>query len=44
MLFVFRVFRSVLSVPCNLMVTRWEMVDLLALLYVIIACVIVTFT
>ena len=34
---------SVFSVPCSLVVTCWEMADLLALLYVICYCVFVTF-
>ena len=32
-----------LSVPCSLVVTCWEKADLLALLYVMFSCVLVTF-
>ena len=35
--------RTVLSVPCSLLVTYWERADLLALLYVMFSCVFVTF-
>ena len=30
---------TVLSVPCNLVVTCWEMADLLTLLFVMFSCV-----
>ena len=40
--FVF-VCHTVLSVPCNLVVTCWERADLLVLLYVIFSCIFVTF-
>ena len=40
--FVF-VCHTVLSVPCSLVVIRWEMNDLLALLYVTFSCVFDTF-
>ena len=43
LLFVFYVCHDVLSVHCSLVVTCWEMDDLLALLYVVISCVFVTF-
>ena len=43
MLFVFHVCHAVLSVPCSLVATCWERVDLLALLYVMFSCVFVTF-
>ena len=39
----FDVCHAVLSVPCSLVVTSWEMADLLALLCVMFFCVIVTF-
>ena len=35
---------SVMSVSCSLVVTCWEMADLLALLYVMFSCAFVTFT
>ena len=38
-----RVCHTVLSYPCSLLVTYWEMTDLLALLYVRVSCVFVTF-
>ena len=34
---------TVLSVPCSLVVTCWERADLLALLYLMLSCVFVTF-
>ena len=34
---------TVLSVSCSLVITCWERVDLLALLYVMFSCVFVTF-
>ena len=34
---------TVLSVPCSIVITRWEGADLLALLYVMFSCVLVTF-
>ena len=37
--FLLFVFRTVLSVPCSLVVTRWERTDLLVLLYVMFSCV-----
>ena len=37
--FVFHVCHAVSSVPCSLVVTCWEISDLLALLYVIFSCV-----
>ena len=40
--FVF-VCHTVLSVPCNLVVTCWERADLLVLLYVMFSCIFVTF-
>ena len=43
LLIVFHVCQAVLSVPCSLVVTWWERADLLALLYVMISCVFVTF-
>ena len=41
LLFVFHVCLcyAVLSVPCSLVITCWERVDLLALLWVVFACV-----
>ena len=39
----FFVILSVLSVPCSLVVTRWERADLLALLCVMLSCAFVTF-
>ena len=41
-LFVFHVCRAVLSVPCNLVVTCWEMTGPLTLLCVMLFCVFVT--
>ena len=44
MLFVFCVcLSSVWSVPCSLVVTCWELTDLLAVFYVIFSCVFDTF-
>ena len=40
---MFRVCHAFLSVHCNLVVTCWEMADLLALLHVMFYCVFVTF-
>ena len=40
---MFRVWHALLSVHCSLVVTCWEMAYLLALLYVMGFCVIVTF-
>ena len=40
---MFRVFLIFLSVHCSPVVTCWERADLLALLYVMLYCVIVTF-
>ena len=37
--FVFRVCRSVMSPPCSLVVTYWEMAGFLALLCVMFSCV-----
>ena len=34
---------AVFSVPCSLVITYWEMADLLALLCVMFSCVLVTF-
>ena len=42
LLFMFRVCLFFLSVHCSLVVTCWEMADLLALLYVMFYCVFVT--
>ena len=35
--------QTFLSVPCNLVVTCWEVADLLALLYMVFSCGFVTF-
>ena len=35
---------AVLSVPCSLVVTCWEMANLLALLHVMFTCVFVTYS
>ena len=43
LLFMFRVCLVFLSVHRSLVVTCWEMADLLALLYVMFYCVFVTF-
>ena len=43
LLFMFCVFHAVLSVHCSLVATCWESAGLLALLYVMFSCVIVTF-
>ena len=40
---MFNVCHAVLSVPCSLVVTCWQRVDLLALLYTMFSCVLVTF-
>ena len=40
--FVFAIL-TVMSVSCSLVVVFWEMADILALLYVMFSCVIVTF-
>ena len=40
---MFRVCHTVLSVPSSLVVTCWEIADLLALLCVMFSCVFVTF-
>ena len=40
--FVF-VCRTVLSVPSSLVVTCWERAGLLAFLYVMVSCIVVTF-
>ena len=44
LLFMFHVclYYAVLSVPCSLVITCWERVDLLALLCVMFSCVFVT--
>ena len=42
MLLVFRVYRVFLTVHCSPMVTCWERADLLALLYVMFYCFLVT--
>ena len=41
--FVFCVCYDVLSVPCNLVIACWEIVDLLALFCVMFSCVFATF-
>ena len=43
LLFMFRVCHAFLSVHCSLVITCWERANLLALLYVMFSCVIVTF-
>ena len=43
LLFMFRVCHAFLSVHCSLVVTCWERANLLALLYVMLSCVFVTF-
>ena len=43
LLFMFRVCHAFLSVHCSLVVTCWERANLLALLYVMFYCVVVTF-
>ena len=43
LLFIFCVFHAVLSVHCSLVATCWERAGLLALLYVMFSCVIITF-
>ena len=43
MLFVFYACHAVLSVPCSHVVTCWERAVILALVFVIFSCVIVTF-
>ena len=40
---MFHVSHAVLSVLCSLVVTCWEMANILALLYVMFSCVFVTF-
>ena len=40
---MFRVCHALLSVHCSLVVTCWERVNFLALLYVMFSCVFVTF-
>ena len=40
---MFRVYHAFLSVHRSLMVTYWERANLLSILYVMIACVFVTF-
>ena len=44
LLFMFCVHYAVLSVHCSLVATCWERAGLLALLYVMFSCVIVTFS
>ena len=36
-------FHAVLSVPCSIVITYWERADLLAPLFVVLCCVLVTF-
>ena len=35
---------TIMSVPCSLVITCWEKADLLAILYVMLPCVFVTFS
>ena len=43
MLLVFYVYHAALSVPCSIVVISWERADLLALLFVVLSSVFVTF-
>ena len=43
LLFVFHVYCAILSAPCSLVVTCWERIEHLALLYVMFSCYFVTF-